>query len=215
MNRISHVWIMFCASSDYLLQFKNVSRGFRGQVFFQMPLSRKQLRNPYKKSGFFKRNARDKHTTIIWAFSIQNNCIVELSGRHFLFLCTKAICVVVNPGGLEQMFPASVNIGQEKIGSEVWPCCNNVGRDVVPWHHLGFSSGRYELRQFHHTYFFYDFADILWSTLLAKNQLLLFHVWVLYVIISSLTGKSPVAYQFSFLHRHLSLNHNSYRDVAL
>ena len=35
MNGISHVWIMFCAYSDYLLQFKNVSCGFRGQVFFK------------------------------------------------------------------------------------------------------------------------------------------------------------------------------------
>ena len=36
----------------------------------------------------------------------------------FFCLCSEVICVVVNPGGLEQMFPASVNIGQEKI---VWP----------------------------------------------------------------------------------------------
>ena len=39
----------------------------------------------------------------------------------FLCLCIEVTCVVVNIGALEQMFPASVNIGQEKIGYEVWP----------------------------------------------------------------------------------------------
>ena len=34
--------------------------------------------------------------------------------------------------GLLVVNPASVKNGQEKIAFEVYPCCNTVGRDVVP-----------------------------------------------------------------------------------
>ena len=177
---------------------------------FQLPLSRTESLH---ESGFYKNIARDKHAIIIWAFSIDSNRLLDWRW----FLC---IDVAASTSGSKE---SRANLtcfckknGEETMAAKVWPCHNNVKWDVH-WHHLSLTSAKYTLPAAINSLYLisYDFADSLSSPLLhTENQFILFHVWFLCVTISSLTGASPVVYHFIILHRDLSLNHDSYGDVA-